>query len=75
MNFLLEIEAIITAILSGAQYGFKIRFPHAVLMTFLFRRDLSLQKKITTIITLTLNHSYSLAKFAGVYKVRSINLQ
>ena len=49
MNSLSEIEAILAAILSGAKYGFKIRFPHALLMTFLFRRDLPLEKKIQMI--------------------------
>jgi hypothetical protein len=65
-----EIIAIMTSIYSGAQYGLKVRLPHALLMTFLFRKDLSLKKKIQTIVTLTWHHSYSLAKFAGIYKVR-----
>lgn len=69
MHLRKEVEAIATSIYSGAQYGFKIRFPHALLMTFLFRNDLSLEKKIRTVVTLTWNHSYSLAKFAGIYKV------
>jgi hypothetical protein len=70
MNVSQEIIAIMTSIYSGAQYGLKVRLPHALLMTFLFRKDLSLKKKIQTIVTLTWHHSYSLAKFAGIYKVR-----
>jgi peroxisomal membrane protein 4 len=70
MNVSQEIIAIVTSIYSGAQYGLKVRFPHAFLMTFLFRNDLCLKKKIQSILTLTWHHAYSLAKFAGFYKVR-----
>ena len=70
MNLVHEIEAILAATISGAKYGFKIRFPHAFLMTFLFRRDISFEQKVETIVRLTWNHVYSLAKFVGIYKVR-----
>lgn len=74
MTLIHEIEAIIAATLSGAKYGFKIRFPHAFLTTFLFRRDISLEKKFEIIFRLTWNHVYSLAKFVGIYKVRKRGL-
>jgi len=73
-SFYHEIQAIFEAIYRGAAYGMKIRFPHALVMTFLFRRDISLRRKIMAIMKLTMSHMWSLAKFAGVYKVRKQTL-
>lgn len=41
---------------NGAVYGAKIRFPHALVMTMLFR-DGSLESKIKAIFKLTYQHS------------------
>ena len=35
-----ELKSIAAALIGGARYGAKIRLPHALVMTFLFRRDL-----------------------------------
>ena len=63
-----EISAIIGATISGAKYGVKIRLPHALVMTFLFRKG-TLEEKIRIIVKSTLEHSRNLASFATVYKV------
>lgn len=52
---------------NGAVYGAKIRFPHALVMTFLFGRGTP-QEKFKFILTATKNHSLNLMKFASLYK-------
>ena len=64
-----ELQAITSALVGGAKYGVKIRLPHALVMTFLFRRDLSSKDKLRTILRLTFQHASSLAAFATLYKV------
>mmetsp|Transcript_14580 Transcript_14580/g.21377 ORF Transcript_14580/g.21377 Transcript_14580/m.21377 type:complete len:294 (+) Transcript_14580:116-997(+) len=63
-----ELEAILCAIYNGCKYGIKIRLPHALVMTFLFRRDLSSIDKLKMICKVTLEHSRNLGSFAGIYK-------
>ena len=41
-----EIAAIVGALVGGAKYGVKIRTPHALVMTVLFRNDLDAKQKI-----------------------------
>ena len=60
--------AILSALLGGGRYGVKIRFPHALVMTSLFRRDLTANEKIRTILKLTREHAINLAAFAALYK-------
>jgi len=49
------------------RYGAKIRFPHALVMTFLFRDGL-LKDKLRYILKATVQHASNLAKFSFVYK-------
>jgi hypothetical protein len=63
-----ELKAICSALVSGARYGVKIRLPHAVVMTGLFRRDLSAPDKLRSIVRLVREHATNLAAFAGLYK-------
>lgn len=63
-----EFAAILSALLGGGRYGVKIRFPHALVMTSLFRRDLTANEKIQTILKLTREHAKNLAAFAALYK-------
>ena len=63
-----ELATILGASLNGAKYGVKIRFPHAFVMTLLFRKG-SMHDKITIITKATWEHSRNLASFATVYKV------
>jgi hypothetical protein len=64
-----EINAVVAAVLGGARYGVKIRLPHALLMTLLFRQNQSASKKVATILKLTRDHAVNLATFAAIYKV------
>ncbi|XP_032206837.1 peroxisomal membrane protein 4 [Mustela erminea] len=52
---------------NGAVYGAKIRGPHALVMTFLFRSG-SLREKLRAILQATYTHSRSLACFVFTYK-------
>mmetsp|Transcript_27376 Transcript_27376/g.45573 ORF Transcript_27376/g.45573 Transcript_27376/m.45573 type:complete len:222 (-) Transcript_27376:38-703(-) len=67
-NLTEEIKAIVSAALGGVRYGIKIRFPHAFVMTLLFRQDQSTSKKIATILRLSRDHAISLGAFAAIYK-------
>jgi len=64
-----ELQAIIAALVGGARYGLKVRLPHALVMTMLFRRDLTSAQKIQTVVRLAVEHASRLASFATVYKV------
>lgn len=63
-----EVGAALAALMAGARYGVKIRLPHALVMTFLFRRDLSSMAKLRLIAQSVLQHAGSLAAFAVLYK-------
>jgi hypothetical protein len=69
-NLVEETMAVISAAIGGARYGVKIRMPHALIMTLVFRHDLSSSEKVATILKLTRNHALSLATFAAIYKVQ-----
>ncbi|RHZ69323.1 hypothetical protein Glove_284g82 [Diversispora epigaea] len=62
-----DVLAIIKGFRNGAVYGAKIRFPHALVMTFLFRNE-SFKDKINFIIDATKAHSKNLAFFVTIYK-------
>jgi hypothetical protein len=63
-----EFHEILLSLIGGARYGVKIRTPHAVIMTCLFRSNLSTSAKIRQIIQLVREHSTNLAFFAAIYK-------
>ncbi|KAI9831397.1 MAG: hypothetical protein M1826_003570 [Phylliscum demangeonii] len=60
--------AVIKAARNGAVYGTKIRFPHAVVMIFLFRHG-SLKDKLRLILRATGQHARNLAVYAALYKL------
>ncbi|KAK9459021.1 Tim17/Tim22/Tim23/Pmp24 family-domain-containing protein [Lipomyces oligophaga] len=62
-----DLLGIVKGVRNGAVYGAKVRFPHALVMTFLFR-DGSLQSKIRMILKATKEHAQNLALFVGLYK-------
>ena len=68
-HMLQELTAVISALIGGARYGVKIRLPHALIMTFLFRKDLSLKRKLHTVMGLVAEHAQNLAAFATIYKL------
>ncbi|CAH1785331.1 unnamed protein product [Owenia fusiformis] len=59
--------AVIKGLRNGAVYGAKIRAPHAVVMTFLFKTG-SLSDKLRSIFEATWTHSRNLASFVFLYK-------
>ena len=54
---------------NGLFYGTKIRLPHALVMTLLFRRSNSIRAMADPIARMTWEHSRNLALFAGFYKI------
>jgi peroxisomal membrane protein 4 len=61
------ILSIIKGFRNGAVYGAKIRFPHALVMTFLFRGG-SIQEQAKIVLEATYKHSRNLAFFVTIYK-------
>ncbi|KAL4623624.1 peroxisomal membrane protein 4 [Arapaima gigas] len=59
--------AVVKGLRNGAVYGAKIRAPHALVMTFLFKNG-SLKDKLRAIAQATYTHSRNLACFVFTYK-------
>nr|XP_048676150.1 peroxisomal membrane protein 4 [Caretta caretta] len=59
--------AVLKGFRNGAVYGAKIRAPHALVMTFLFKSG-SLREKLKAIAQATYTHSRNLAYFVFTYK-------
>ncbi|KAM9648449.1 LOW QUALITY PROTEIN: peroxisomal membrane protein 4 [Morphnus guianensis] len=59
--------AVLKGFRNGAVYGAKIRAPHALVMTFLFKSG-SLREKLKSIAQATYTHSRNLAYFVSTYK-------
>ncbi|OAP63634.1 hypothetical protein AYL99_02861 [Fonsecaea erecta] len=59
--------AIVKAARNGAVYGAKVRFPHALVMVFLFRSG-TIREKVRLVLRATRQHARNLAFFATVYK-------
>ncbi|XP_071955637.1 peroxisomal membrane protein 4-like [Antedon mediterranea] len=62
-----SILSVIKGFRNGVVYGAKIRFPHALVMTFLFKRG-PLLDKIRGILRATYTHSRNLSYFVFIYK-------
>ncbi|RMY70377.1 hypothetical protein D0863_05815 [Hortaea werneckii] len=65
---------LVKAIRNGLVYGSKVRFPHALVMIFLFRSG-TVQEKIKLIYKATRQHATNLAKFALLYKSSMLALK
>uniref|UniRef100_A0A914WQ07 Peroxisomal membrane protein 4 n=1 Tax=Plectus sambesii TaxID=2011161 RepID=A0A914WQ07_9BILA len=52
---------------NGLVYGARIRFPHALVITFLFGKG-TVRQKLITIVRHTRTHAWNLGKFAFTYK-------
>ena len=59
--------AILKSARNGAVYGAKVRFPHALVMVFLFRSG-TLSEKLRLVAKATRQHARNLALFATIYK-------
>lgn len=65
---------LLKAIRNGIVYGCKIRFPHALVMTLLWRRG-SLQNMARIILRATYQHAKNLGQFTFLYKLSNILLR
>lgn len=65
---------LLKAIRNGAVYGAKVRFPHALVMIFLFRNG-TFQEKCKSVYKATRQHAMNLAKFAFLYKSSMLALK
>ncbi|ORY26135.1 Tim17/Tim22/Tim23/Pmp24 family-domain-containing protein [Naematelia encephala] len=63
-----DLLALVKGARNGLVYGVKVRFPHALVMTFLFSHK-PLPAKIKWIFTATRAHALNLAKFVTIYKL------
>ncbi|ESO97467.1 hypothetical protein LOTGIDRAFT_159501 [Lottia gigantea] len=68
------ILSLIKGLRNGIVYGAKVRFPHALVMTFLFKSD-SLRNKIIGILQATYTHSKNLGLFVLAYKTLTLLMQ
>ncbi|KAJ5777049.1 hypothetical protein N7520_000295 [Penicillium odoratum] len=59
---------------NGIVYGSKVRFPHALVMIFLFRSG-SFREKVKLVLSATRLHARNLATFAIIYKLSMIVLR
>lgn len=59
--------AILKSARNGAVYGAKVRFPHALVMVFLFRSG-TIREKLFLVAKATRQHARNLAVFATIYK-------
>ncbi|OJJ46051.1 hypothetical protein ASPZODRAFT_159643 [Penicilliopsis zonata CBS 506.65] len=59
---------------NGVVYGSKVRFPHALVMIFLFRSG-TFREKVKLVLQATRQHARNLATFAMVYKGSMILLR
>ncbi|OWP01430.1 peroxisomal membrane protein [Marssonina coronariae] len=66
--------AVVKAARNGAVYGAKVRFPHALVMIFLFRSG-TVREKVGLILRATKTHAQNLAKYATAYKLTMLALK
>jgi len=66
--------ALLKAARNGAVYGAKVRFPHALVMIFLFRSG-TVREKVALILRATRTHASNLARYAVVYKTTMLLLK
>ncbi|KAI9189028.1 hypothetical protein H9P43_000455 [Blastocladiella emersonii ATCC 22665] len=69
-----DLLALVKGFRNGIVYGAKVRFPHALVMTFLFR-DGSLRSKFKFIFDATRQHSWNLGRFVLIYKTLLLALR
>ncbi|KAK9353773.1 Tim17/Tim22/Tim23/Pmp24 family-domain-containing protein [Lipomyces doorenjongii] len=62
-----DVLGILKGLRNGAIYGSKVRFAHALVMTFLFRNG-SFKDKMVLIVKATREHARNLATFVFIYK-------
>ncbi|BCS21304.1 Tim17/Tim22/Tim23/Pmp24 family protein [Aspergillus puulaauensis] len=66
--------SLLKGIRNGAVYGAKVRFPHALVMIFLFRSG-TIREKVKLVLNATRQHARNLAVFCLIYKSSMIVLR
>lgn len=66
--------ALLKAVRNGSVYGAKVRFPHALVMIFLFRSG-TIREKTGLVLKATRQHARNLATFAFIYKATMLVLR
>ncbi|RDW60234.1 peroxisomal membrane protein 24 [Coleophoma crateriformis] len=69
-----DVLSIVKGARNGAVYGCKVRFPHALVMIFLFRSG-TVREKLYLIYRATRTHAQNLAKYATIYKTTMMLLK
>jgi len=69
-----DVLTVVKGARNGAVYGTKVRFPHALVMIFLFRSG-TFREKLWLIFRATRTHARNLAKFASIYKATCLLLK
>ncbi|KAL7274968.1 hypothetical protein RUND412_002099 [Rhizina undulata] len=62
-----DLLAILKGFRNGLVYGAKVRFPHALVMVFLFRSG-TIREKLKAVLKATRTHAKNLATFVTIYK-------
>ncbi|KAL4784690.1 Tim17/Tim22/Tim23/Pmp24 family-domain-containing protein [Aspergillus varians] len=66
--------SLVKGIRNGAVYGAKVRFPHALVMIFLFRSG-TIREKVKLVLKATRQHARNLAVFCLIYKTSMLTLR
>ncbi|RJE23246.1 Peroxisomal membrane protein [Aspergillus sclerotialis] len=66
--------SLVKGVRNGVVYGSKVRFPHALVMIFLFRSG-TFREKVKLVLKATRQHARNLATFAFIYKSSMIVLR
>ncbi|KAF4123416.1 hypothetical protein GMORB2_6117 [Geosmithia morbida] len=69
-----DILSLVKTARNGAVYGAKVRFPHALVMIFLFRSG-TFREKLSLVLRATRHHASNLARFASIYKITLLALK
>ncbi|KAH8179787.1 tim17/Tim22/Tim23/Pmp24 family protein [Sarocladium implicatum] len=69
-----ELLSLVKTMRNGAVYGTKVRFPHALVMIFLFRSG-TFRQKVQLVLRATRHHASNLARFATIYKLSMLALK
>ncbi|CAI4217122.1 unnamed protein product [Parascedosporium putredinis] len=69
-----DVLSVVKGARNGAVYGSKVRFPHALVMIFLFRSG-TFRHKLSLVLRATKTHAMNLATFATIYKLTVMMLK
>lgn len=69
-----DVLSLVKTARNGAVYGTKVRFPHALVMIFLFRSG-TFRQKVSLVLRATRKHASNLARFATLYKLTMLALK